>query len=92
MIEMYDGIYVTQFVVFYGDSIKYEIILAEDGEVLESGTVSNLDVTDNEMESRYARLNRIESDLLYQNDADLIGDMKDYQALMEITGTLFTAI
>ncbi len=92
MIEMYDGIYVTQFVVFYGDSIKYEIILAEDGEVLETGTVANLDVTDNELESRYSRLNRIESDLLYQNDADLIGDMKDYQALMEITGTLFTAI
>ena len=92
MIEMYDGIYVHEMVVFFGETVTYEIVLKDDGEVVDSGQISYLDVIESGHGSRYARLNQIESDLLYQNDTDLIGDMKDYQALMELSKTLFNII
>ncbi|MCR5451394.1 MAG: DUF5717 family protein [Lachnospiraceae bacterium] len=92
MIEMYDGIYVHEFVIFFGETIEYRIITADDGEEKSSGKLSYLDVIESGSGSRYARLNQISSDVLYQNERDLIGDMKDYKVMLEVSRTLFPTI
>ena len=61
MHEMYHGIFVKQFVLFFGERLQYYIV-EQNGEnetVTESGTISNNDMEQTESESRYSMINDI---------------------------------
>ncbi len=80
MQEMYDGIYVKQFVLFFGDSISYEIYDDKDHSTkLAADTISLSDNIDQSDPGRYGLINRMKSDILYRNEKALIADMVNYK-------------
>ncbi len=93
MVEMYDGIYVKQFVMFFGDTIYYEV---RDGkltdESLKTDQFTFHQGFEDEMECRYALLNHMQSSLVYGDMERLKDDMKNYQGLDQVTKELFTII
>ena len=90
MVEMYDGLYVKQFVLFFGDELKYEIYCDElSDEALSSATYVNTDSNMNLTEGRYGLMNTMAKAKLYQDKMELIATMKKYQGLDEVTDELF---
>ena len=79
MNEMYDGIYVKEFLIFYGEKIPYYIKEEKDGEwlVTESGQVQGQGLCTHAEGSRY--------DLL--NDMMVSWQMEDEQTLLERLNT-----
>ena len=63
MVEMYEGIYVAAFVLFFGEKMQYYITenVGEDekDKLTESGTVSNSDIVQNSSGGRYSLINDI---------------------------------
>ncbi len=92
LIEMYDGIYVRQFVLFYGETIRYQVKDAQEGRLLEEGNLSFVDVMDSGVGGRFFVLNRIAADLVYGNEKELREDMKGYQAACEAAQSLFVLV
>lgn len=93
MTEMYDGIYVHQYMVFFGEMLNCEVFEASNpDEILMSGEFSYQDVIEEEEESRYQLLNRMQAGFMYQNEVDLLSAMKRYQGLSVTTDNLFRAI
>ncbi|MBQ5431028.1 MAG: hypothetical protein IIU28_05180 [Lachnospiraceae bacterium] len=90
--EMYDGVYVRDFVLFFGESIKYKIVTADDHEILQEDTMVYMDVIDHGKGSRYGRINRMESDLLYQNNQQLVKEMQEYHMLDSAVRELFPVL
>ena len=91
--EMYDGIYVRQFVMFFGDTIKYVIYDEDTPEVrLVEGELSIADSIDQGEPGRYGLLNRMKSDALYRNEKELISDITLYKKLDYTTKQLFYPI
>ncbi len=94
MIEMYDGIFVRQFVLFFGDRITYEIFVgdaAEDAPAA-TGELTMSDVPETERTDRFHLLNQIHSSFFYGNTDMLAEQMKTYQGLDRVTKDLFTPI
>ncbi len=89
MSEMYEGIYVKPFVLFFGDTVSYEIIDYETGDVLEEAEITYQEVIEREKQSRFGLLNQIKSDLLYKNEKELIRDLKFYHGLDVTTKNIF---
>lgn len=91
LMEVYDGIYVREFILFFGETVQYYITEAEgiESSVIESNCISNNDVLENDNEGRYARLN----EMLLQStlgDADkLKRQMKNYYGMSEVTDKIF---
>lgn len=77
MTEMYPGIYVKELLLFFGETVQYYISEEQDEEaaVIESGCISNSEVTVQEQKGRYAWLNEM---LL----AGTLGDMEKLEPLM----------
>lgn len=93
MIEMYRGIYLRQFVIFFGDAIDYEIFDATaPDEILYKDTLSFQDVTSDGATNRYDLLNRMQREIMYFSEKDLIVDMKKYQQLEYMTGQVFSIL
>ncbi|MCR5640424.1 MAG: DUF5717 family protein [Lachnospiraceae bacterium] len=94
MIEMYDGIYVRQFMMFFGEKITYDIYreVNNSTEVLAHEELSYQDIVENGELSRYLLLNRMQSDFVYQNDKELVASMKQYQSFDFATEQLFTLL
>ena len=92
MIEMYDGLYVKQFILFYGDELSYEIYCDEiSDEPLKRETFVLSDEL-SEKKGRYAMMNSISRHCLYGELYDLAEDVKEYQGLDSVTKDLFTVI
>ena len=90
MQEMYDGIYVMQFVMFFGESIRYT--LYEDASLskkLKEGELSLSDNIDQGETGRYGLINRMKSDFLYHNERELLEDMASYKRLEFLTEHIF---
>ena len=93
MTEMYDGIYVKQFLLFFSDSVSYRICAAEDeSSILSSDTLMYQEVVERDNPSRYGLLNRMKSDMLYKNEKELLSSMKYYEGMDFTTGHLFEVI
>ena len=92
LMEMYEGIYVKQFVFFFGDCVSYVISDYETDEVLKEDTLSYQELVEREKQSRYGMLNRLKSDYVYNNTQDLIKDLKYYQGMDVTTNHLFHII
>ena len=92
MIEMYDGLYVKQFILFYGDELKYEIYCDEQSEEpLKSDTFVASDELDNTT-GRYALMNDISRYSLYGEMEALAASMKKYQGLETVTNNIFSIL
>ncbi len=92
LIEMYEGIYVKQFVFFFGDAVSYVISDYETDEILKEDTLSYQELVEREKQSRYGMLNRLKSDFIYNNQQELIKDLKYYQGMDVTTKHLFHII
>ena len=91
MLEMYPGIYVKQFVLFFGDNIYYEVHRLDEEDVLKKDVLVYNDII-NDGNSRYDRINKMQSDLLYNEEKDLLEEMKEYQGLDYVTKQLFARV
>lgn len=92
MIEMYDGLYVKQFILFYGDELRYEIYCDElSEEPLKSETYVLSDELE-EQQGRYAMMNSISRHALYGEVYELAEEVKRYQGLDSVTKDLFAII
>ena len=92
MIEMYDGLYVKQFILFYGDELKYEIYREDvSDEPLQANTFVLSDELE-QTEGRYALMNKISRHSLYNEVYELAEDVKIYQGLDAVTRELFSTI
>lgn len=89
MNEMYEGIYVRVFCLFFGEKIDYVITDAEEtGTVLIKDSVSGQERVREGEENRYDDINRIQADLLYRDDDSLKEHLKDYTEKLSMTETL----
>ncbi len=91
LVEMYAGIYVKEFILFFGETVQYYITEGEEkhAAVMESNCIRNNDVLENENQGRYAKLNEI----LLQNtlgDVELLKrQMKNYYGMTKVTNEVF---
>ncbi|MBO6214394.1 MAG: hypothetical protein J6N76_02525, partial [Lachnospiraceae bacterium] len=93
MTEMYDGIYVHQYMVFLGEKLNCRVYEAGNEAVtLLEGEYTYQDVIEDEEESRYQLINRMQSGFLYQNEQELLTAMKRYQGLSVTTENLFKTL
>lgn len=85
MPEMYEGIFVKEFVVFFGDEIQYYISEEEGAEstVTESGSIGCRDLMAEGTESRYDMLNAMEMQLTLQDVHGLERTMRYYDSLQQ---------
>ena len=91
MLDVYDGIFVKTFVMFFGEAIQY-YISEEHGnevEVTESNRIVNNDVYNKNDESRYNLLNQMLISNTLQEDDELYQTMKQYAVFNEVTQKVF---
>ena len=91
MPDVYDGIFVKSFVVFFGEMIQY-YITEEHGnkvEVTESNRIMGNDMYSKEDESRYNLLNQMLISNTLQEEASLFHMMKQYAGYEEVTQKVF---
>ena len=92
MIEMYDGLYVKQFILFYGDELRYEIYCDDlSDDPLKSETIVMSEEPDVK-NGRFAIMNNISRHNMYGETAELATALKQYQGLDSVTKDLFTII
>lgn len=94
MTEMYEGIYVKEFILFYGESIQYYISEKQDGETVttESGMVTGQEPRDFREEGRYGRLNELFYLREQGSTKGLAQQMQYYRELSEKTAGTFTIL
>ncbi|MCR5144033.1 MAG: DUF5717 family protein [Lachnospiraceae bacterium] len=93
MYEMYEGIFVKQFVIFFGEVIEYEIFsegMMETPEYKAELTVSSDE--DGLRQDRYDMINHMQNMFVYGENIELARDMKKYQGLDTVTKSLFTIV
>lgn len=93
MVEMYEGIFVKQFLIFFGETLSYELYNEESEEkpVLSDKISISSQLQEKEY-GRYDMLNRMQNELIYSERGNLSRDMKSYQGLDQVTKTLFTTV
>lgn len=94
MLDVYDGIFVKSFVMFFGEAVQY-YISEERGneiEVTESSRIVNNDVYNKNDESRYNLLNQMLISNTLQEEQELYYAMKQYSGYNEVTKNLFKII
>ena len=91
MIDVYDGIFVKAFVMFFGESIQYYISEEYAGQVqvTESNRIVNNDVYNKDDESRYNLLNQMLISNTLMDEATLYRSMKQYAGYNEVTQKVF---
>lgn len=91
MIDVYDGIFVKAFVMFFGESIQYYISeeYGNEVEVTESNRIVNNDVFSIKEESRYYLLNQMLISNTLQEEEELYQTMKTYAKHEEVTQKVF---
>ncbi len=91
MLDVYDGIFVKAFVMFFGEAIQYYISEEHVGQVdvTESNRIVNNDVYNKDDQSRYNLLNQMLISNTLQEESELQMTMKQYAALDEVTKNVF---
>lgn len=91
MPDIYDGIFVKSFVIFFGEMIQY-YITEEHGnkvEVTESNRIMSNDIYSEKDESRYNLLNQMLISSTLQDETSLYQTMKQYAGYNEVTDKVF---
>lgn len=91
MLDVYDGIFVKSFVMFFGEAIQYYISeeYGNEVEVTESNRIVNNDVYNKNDESRYNLLNQMLISNTLQEETELYQAMKQYAGFDEVTQKVF---
>ena len=91
MLDIYDGIFVKTFTMFFGEAIQYYINEEYGSEVgvTESNRIVNNDVYNKNDESRYNLLNQMLISNTLQEEEELYRSMKQSAQLEEITQKVF---
>ena len=91
MVEMYEGIFVKQFLLFYGDNLTYYIAEEEDGEeyCTESGYLSAEDIADDLPGSRFGRINDIEIARKMQDNETVNALLTEFKQLDFLVNEIF---
>jgi hypothetical protein len=94
MIEMYEGIFVKQFILFLGERITYAFSAASgSGDDLSVPRQLMLsDIPEQGHKDRFDRLNRLQSQLYYGSSTAINEELKDYYRMDEVTRVLFTLV
>ena len=92
--NVYDGIFVKQFVMFFGDVVQYYISDELDGrtQMTESTRLTNNDLYGQKDRSRYNLINQMLISNTLQDQTSLYRNMKQYQGLDTVTEKLFTLL
>lgn len=92
--NVYDGIFVKQFVMFFGDVVQYYISDELDGrtQMTESARLTNNDLYGQKDRSRYNLINQMLISNTLQDQTSLYRNMKQYQGLDTVTEKLFTLL
>lgn len=91
LIEMYDGIFVREFILFFGETVQY-YITEGDGtgmHVMESNCMTNNDVIEHDREGRYVRLNEMLLQVTLGDEEMLKRQMKNYYGMLRVTEEAF---
>ena len=91
MPDVYDGIFVKQFVMFFGETLQYYITEEYNNqvEVTESSRIMNNDMYSIKDKSRYNLINQMLISTTLQDEASLYQNMKQYDGLDEVTKRVF---
>lgn len=91
MPDVYDGIFVKAFVMFFGDVVQYYISeeYKSQVEVTESNRITNNDVYGQKDVSRYNLLNQMIISETLQEESSLYHNMKQYAGYDEVTRKVF---
>ncbi len=91
MLDVYDGIFVKSFVMFFGEVIQYYISeeYGNEVEVTQSNRIVNNDVYNKNDESRYNLLNQMLISNTLQEEEELYQVMKQYAGFDEVTQKVF---
>lgn len=91
MVDVYDGIFVKAFVMFFGETIQYYISeeRANEVQVTESSRIVNNDVYNKNDESRYNLLNQMLISGTLQEEEELYRAMSTYTGYEDVTSHLF---
>ena len=91
MLDVYDGIFVKSFVMFFGETIQYYISEEYAGQVqvTESNRIVNNDVYNKNDESRYNLLNQMLISNTLMDETTLYRSMKQYAGFNEVTQRVF---
>jgi len=91
MLDVYDGIFVKTFVMFFGEAIQYYISeeYGNEVEVTESNRIVNNDVYNKNDESRYTLLNQMLISNTLQEDEELYQSMKQYAVFDGVAQKVF---
>ncbi len=91
MLDIYDGIFVKTFVMFFGETVQYYISeeYGNEVEVTESVRIVNNDVYNKNDESRYNLLNQMLISNTLQEEVELYQAMKQYAGFDEVTQKVF---
>ncbi len=89
--EVYDGIFVRQFVLFFGETLQYYILEGEGmkEQVTKSGTLENHDVPGKQAQGKYEMLNEMLMSVTLQDEAGLKRLMKKYYGYCHAAGEVF---
>lgn len=92
--EVYEGIYVKEFIVFFGEELQYYVTEEWDGksEITESGTIVNKDIMSEKSHGRYHMLNEMMMSEAFGDDEKLMRQMQEYQQMDLLTQTEFTLL
>ena len=91
MPDVYDGIFVKQFVLFFGEMVQYYITeeYGNQVEVTQSSRLTSTDVYSQKDESRYNLLNQMLMSSTLQDEKSLYHNMKQYAGFDEVTKKVF---
>lgn len=91
MYESYPGIYVCEFLLFFGESIQYYVSQEEGTEnvILESNRIAGNEVFEEEDRSRYALLNHMLSGMILEDSQKMGECMLEYEKKEEIVKEVF---
>lgn len=94
MIDVYGGIFVKPFIMFFGEMIQYYI--SEEGpssvQVTESSRLANSDIYSQKDDSRYNLLNQMMIASTLMDEEALFDSMKQYAGFDEVTKKVFTLL
>lgn len=91
MRESYAGIYVSEFLLFFGESVQYYISQGEESEqeILESNQIAGREAYGDEERSRYALLNHMAAGLMLEDTEKAKACMLEYEKKEELYQEVF---
>lgn len=94
MLDIYDGIFVKSFIMFFGETIQYYISEEYEGkvQVSESNRIVNNDVYSKNDGSRYSLLNQMLISNTLMDETTLYHSMKEYKGFHEVTQQIFKVL